>query len=330
VAQDSLKEHGMSTAEPAWKRETKEKFDRVLAPDEDLLAVTGGLMFGRGNHYFYIGLTQRRLILLDLEGWLSKAFGAVGVRLPQARYSIHRSMVVDAGLEKTASDTTLVLELPVPADRLAFEQAALGAEEVVEEWRTSGEPDVAASAQDWIDSAQALQAFGLTQSAQYALAEARKTEPDAVVAADLAMPPERWQEERKAHQTAGVLMGIVIGVGALATLITVPTGGWSLEFCGEYVLGALAAYVLLRPLFRDPPAGRRDVFARVGTTMLLFAVLLTISRDFELLIGIAGAYGAVILLLTGRPGRARRWIAIGVFIVSVVTAMVAAIAGLGG
>ena len=313
----------MSTREPAWKRETKEKFARVLALGEELLAVTGGLMFGRENHYFYIGLTQRRLILLDLEGWLGKAFGAVGIRLPQAGYAIHRSMVVEAELEKTASGTTLILKLPVPAKRLVFEQAALGAEELVEAWKTSGESDLAPSAQDWAESARALQVFGLTRAAQYALAEARKAKPDAESATEVTLPPERWQEERKAYQTAGVLMGIVIGVGALATLITVPTTGWSLELCGEYVIGVLAAIVLLRPLFRDPPAGRRDIFVRVGTTMLLFVILLVISRDFELLIGIAGAYGAVILLLTGKPGRARRLIAIGVFAASLVITMVA-------
>ena len=313
----------MSTREPAWKRKTKEKFARVLASGEELLAVTGGLMFGRENHYFYIGLTQRRLILLDLEGWLGKAFGAVGIRLPQAGYAIHRSMVAEAELEKTAGGTTLILKLPVTAKRLTFEQAALGAEELVEAWNTSGEPDLAPSAQDWAESARALQVFGLTRAAQYALAEARKAKPDTESAIEVTLPPERWQEERKAYQTAGVLMGIVIGVGALSTLMTMPSAEWSLEFCGEYFIGVLAAIVLLRPLFRDPPAGRRDIFVRVGTTMLLFVILLVISRDFELLIGVAGAYGAVILLLTGKPGRARRLIVIGVFAASLVVTMVA-------
>ena len=313
----------MGGTDPAWKDETRKKFGRMLAPGEDLVAVTGGLMFGRENHYFYVALTQRRLLLLNVEGWLDKALGVVGIRLPRRGYGIHRSTIVDAELSKTGSGTELVLQFSPSGERLAFEQVALGAEELVAALKAADEQDAAASAPEWIESARALQAFGLTRAAQRALSEARDADPEAASAADGILATDRWQEEREAYRTAGTFMTIVIGVGALGTLISMPAAGWSLELCGEYILAIVAAVVLLRPLFQDPPAGRREVFARIGTTMLFFVVLLVISKDYELLAGIAGVYGAIVLLLTGNPSRARRRIAIGVFVAGLVVTAVA-------
>lgn len=313
----------MSGTEPAWKDETGKKFNRTLAPGEDLVAVTGGLMFGRENHYFYIGLTQERLLLLDVEGWLGKVLGAVGITLPRRGYGIHRSTIVGAELDKTGSGTELILRFSPSGERLAFEQVALGAEELAAALGTSDEQDVAASAAELIESARTLQVFGLTGSAQRALSKAREADPAAASAVERTLADDRWQEEREAYRTAGTFMGIIIGIGALATLVSVSMVGWSLELCGEYILAALGAVILLRPLFQDPPAGRREVFARIGTTMLLFVVLLVISRDYEILAGAAGVYGAVVILLTGKPNRGRRWIAIGVFVVSLVVTLVA-------
>jgi hypothetical protein len=313
----------MSGTEPAWKDETGKKFSRMLAPGEDLVAVTGGLMFGRENHYFYIGLTQGRLLLLDVEGWLGKALGAVGIRLPRRGYGIHRSMIVSAELNKTGSGTELVLRFSPSGERLAFEQVALGAEELAAALGTSDEQDAVASAAELIESARTLQVFGLTGSARRALSKAREADLAAASAVERTLADDRWQEEREAYRTAGIFMGIIIGIGALAALVSISTVGWSLELCGEYILAVLGAVLLLRPLFQDPPAGRREVFARIGTTMLLFVVLLVVSRDYEILAGAAGVYGAVVILLTGRPNRSRRWIAIGVFVVSLVVTLVA-------